>query len=187
MLSSVKIEPHIGCPLCVFVVGRGHSVGNSSSVPPPHQTLPLSETLKSGSSFPGTAQDHACRVFKLYSLDLPCDFSSSLPHLTSVVGAWESPESALLRFNLVLYFLIQFDLAYCIDRETHYWGYKNTHQPINLVPKPRVVCIWWEGGISENTRIGRIMIYMRQKGSPVQYHWVAGVASNFSVTPGSLC
>lgn len=60
---------------------------------------------------PPMEQDCAYEVFKLWFLDLPCDFSSSVPP--------KSPGRALLKLNLLLYFLIQLDLACRTCGETH--------------------------------------------------------------------
>lgn len=59
------------------------------------------------SSLLGVAQDHAYRVFKTLSPDLPCDFFLSFLSESHLVVA------LLYLLNLVL--LIQFDLAYYIS------------------------------------------------------------------------
>lgn len=84
--------------------------------PPSPNLDPLRKTAKSpGSSH--KAQYWIYRVFKLRFLDQPCDFSSSLLCLTS-----GGLERALFKLNLVLYFLIRLDLAYCVHGETHCRG-----------------------------------------------------------------
>lgn len=122
-----RLNPTLGTSCVCLWWGGGIHLEIPLQSHSPYQTLSLSEILKSGSSFPRAAHDHACRVFKLHSLDFSCDFSFSLPHITSVVGAWEPPECFAqihpgpLLLNSVL-------LAYFISKEIHYWGYKNTHQ-----------------------------------------------------------
>lgn len=54
-------------------------------------------------------------VFKPPPSDQPCDFSWSST----------SPKICFVQVNLVFYFLIQFDLAYCVDRDTYYHVTKN--------------------------------------------------------------
>lgn len=55
---------------------------------------PISESPPSIGASPWAAQGLVYRVFKLWSPDLPCNYSSSLPRLT--LGDWESPRDTLL-------------------------------------------------------------------------------------------
>lgn len=98
------VETHEAC--------HKYSAGSSALVslptPPLFPTLPFSESPPSGGSSSGPTQDCTSRVFKLQSPDLPCDFSSSLPCLTSV--ELESPPQStwLIKCGLLFWF----DLAY---------------------------------------------------------------------------
>lgn len=98
-------------------VGTSTSAPKSRLLPPPSPNLNFFRKTSKSPSFPPEAPDCTYRVFKLQFLGQPCDFSSSLPQPTSA-----GLERALLKLNLVLYFLIRLDLAYCVCGEPHYRG-----------------------------------------------------------------
>lgn len=114
--QSTDAGPFLHCILSPTWGSVGTSTA-ASVLPPPSPNLdPLRKTAKSpGSSH--KAPEGTYRVIKLQFLEQPCDFSSSLPQPTSA-----GLERALLKLNLVLYFLIRLDLAYCVCGKPHHRG-----------------------------------------------------------------
>lgn len=89
--------------------------------PPPPSPIPVPQKVHQTATPPlELLQTVSTGYLSSSLLGLLCDFSSSLPP--------RSPKNALLWLNnLVLYLLIQLDLAYCIGRETY-------HQVTKLLP-----------------------------------------------------